>query len=145
MVDLGLSVCWADCNVGANSPEEYGGCFDLKNYDRAVCDWEPEWRLPTKKEIEELCKKCAWVWTKINGVSGFTIIGPNENKIFLPAAGYNETGNYWSTTKFERNGHHGAYYLRFFISSDENRCYFCYADCERNEKRSIRAVIDRNI
>ena len=27
MVDLGLSVCWADCNVGANSPEEYGGYY----------------------------------------------------------------------------------------------------------------------
>jgi hypothetical protein len=26
-VDLGLSVKWADCNVGANSPEEYGDYF----------------------------------------------------------------------------------------------------------------------
>ena len=26
-VDLGLSVKWATCNVGANSPEEYGGYF----------------------------------------------------------------------------------------------------------------------
>ena len=27
MVDLGLSVCWADCNVGAESPEQYGGYY----------------------------------------------------------------------------------------------------------------------
>ncbi len=26
-VDLGLSVKWATCNVGANSPEEYGGYY----------------------------------------------------------------------------------------------------------------------
>lgn len=26
-VDLGLSVKWATCNVGANSPEEYGSYF----------------------------------------------------------------------------------------------------------------------
>lgn len=26
-VDLGLSVCWASCNVGANSPEEYGDYY----------------------------------------------------------------------------------------------------------------------
>ena len=26
-VDLGLSVKWATCNVGANSPEEYGDYF----------------------------------------------------------------------------------------------------------------------
>ena len=36
-VDLGLSVKWACCNVGANSPEEYGGYFawgetEVKNY-----------------------------------------------------------------------------------------------------------------
>ena len=27
MVDLGLSVLWANCNLGANTPEEYGGYF----------------------------------------------------------------------------------------------------------------------
>ena len=26
-VDLGLSVKWASCNVGATAPEEYGGCY----------------------------------------------------------------------------------------------------------------------
>ena len=26
-VDLGLSVKWASCNVGADSPEEYGGYY----------------------------------------------------------------------------------------------------------------------
>lgn len=26
-VDLGLSVCWATCNVGASKPEEYGGYY----------------------------------------------------------------------------------------------------------------------
>ena len=26
-VDLGLSVKWASCNVGANSPEDYGDYF----------------------------------------------------------------------------------------------------------------------
>ena len=27
MIDLGLSVCWADCNVGAKFPEDYGDCY----------------------------------------------------------------------------------------------------------------------
>ena len=27
-VDLGLSVYWATCNIGANAPEEYGGYYD---------------------------------------------------------------------------------------------------------------------
>ena len=32
MVDLGLSVKWACCNVGATKPEEYCGCY-----------WSPSW------------------------------------------------------------------------------------------------------
>ncbi len=27
VIDLGLSVCWASCNLGATSPEEYGGYY----------------------------------------------------------------------------------------------------------------------
>lgn len=35
-VDLGLSVKWASCNVGANSPEDYGGYYrwgEIKEYN----------------------------------------------------------------------------------------------------------------
>ena len=52
-VDLGLSVAWAGWNVGASSPEEYGGCyawgetisktiFDAKNYKYSInqSSWE---------------------------------------------------------------------------------------------------------
>ena len=45
-VDLGLSVRWADCNLGAEKPEEYGGlygwadptgeCTEINVYDE---DW----------------------------------------------------------------------------------------------------------
>ena len=41
MVDLGLSVCWADCNVGANSPEEYGGYYAWgETEEKAKYDWD---------------------------------------------------------------------------------------------------------
>ena len=33
-IDLGLSVKWASCNVGADSPEDYGDYFG----DRTFCD-----------------------------------------------------------------------------------------------------------
>ena len=109
-VDLGLSVKWATCNVGANSPEDYGEYYawgetstkssytenncatykkiigDIKgtNMDVAHVKWGGSWRMPTKEEIDELCEKCNWEWTG----SGYEVTGPNGNSIYLPAAGY---------------------------------------------------------
>ena len=114
-IDLGLSVKWASCNVGANAPEEYGGYFawgeispkssysasnsvtygmpmsDISGnaqYDVARANWGGNWRMPTYAEIDELLYKCSWKWTTQNGVNGYRVTGPNGNSIFLPAAGY---------------------------------------------------------
>ena len=39
-VDLGLSVKWANCNIGANSPEEYGDYFAWGETDpKSTYDW----------------------------------------------------------------------------------------------------------
>ena len=113
-VDLGLSVKWATCNIGASSPEEYGnyyawGEIDTKStytssnsstegvimndisgnvqYDAARANWGGNWRIPTKAEFEELKNKCSWTWTTQNGVKGYKVTGTNGNSIFLPAAG----------------------------------------------------------
>ena len=80
-VDLGLSVKWATCNIGAFSPEDYGEYFSwgeitpkssyipsnsisykkgLNNiianpkYDAARANWGGGWRLPTEDEVAEL-------------------------------------------------------------------------------------------
>ncbi len=114
-VDLGLSVKWATCNVGASKPEDYGNYYawgetktksdyssnnsvtygkkfsDIGGqlqYDAARANWGGTWRLPTKAELEELENKCIWKWTTQNGVKGYKVTGPNGNSIFLPAAGY---------------------------------------------------------
>ena len=113
-VDLGLSVKWATCNVGANSPEECGNYYawgeiitketygpgnsltsgvqmnDISGnaqYDVARANWEGSWRIPSYEEFEELSSKCMWTWTSVNGVNGYKITGRNDNSIFLPAAG----------------------------------------------------------
>ena len=113
-VDLGLSVKWATCNVGATTPEGYGDYFawgetstkssytsdnsktygksmgDIKgnsNYDAATANWGGAWRMPTKAEMQELRDRCNWKWTTQNGVKGYKVTGPNGNNIFLPAAG----------------------------------------------------------
>ncbi|MBE6346346.1 MAG: DUF1566 domain-containing protein [Lentimicrobiaceae bacterium] len=113
-VDLGLSVKWATCNVGANKPEDYGNyyawgetstkssytesnsktygkqMYDIKGnsqYDAARANWGGSWRLPTKTECQELVDRCTWKWTTQNGVNGYKVTGPNGNSIFLSAAG----------------------------------------------------------
>ena len=112
-VDLGLSVKWASCNVGANSPEDYGDYFawgevipkkrysaannSYKYYlkilppyaDAAHVNWGGSWRMPTDAELTELCEQCTWTWTTQNGVEGYKVTSKsNGNSIFLPAAGY---------------------------------------------------------
>ncbi len=113
-VDLGLSVKWATCNVGASQPYDYGDYYawgetttkseytpynsctyganmsDISgnsNYDAARANWGGSWRMPTEAEMEELKRKCTWTWTSQSGVKGYKVTGHNGNSIFLPAAG----------------------------------------------------------
>ncbi len=154
-VDLGLpsGLKWATCNIGASSPSDYGyyyawgettpkGTYTENNsttydksmgdisgnseYDAARANWGGSWRLPSKKECEELDSKCTWTrtWTSQGGHYGYKVTGPNGNSIFLPAAGYrfgsslNDAGGYggyWSSTPLESNAQN-AYYLYFSSS-----------------------------
>ena len=119
-VDLGLSVLWAKYNIGATSPEEYGGyyawgetagkgTYTAENYlfkkiddekfsisgtsnDVARVKWGGDSRMPESDEIEELCSLCLWEDHILNGVNGSLVTGQNGNSIFIPDAGlrYNE-------------------------------------------------------
>ena len=122
-VDLGLSIKWANCNIGASRPEEYGDYFawgeintkvsyrdtnsltwdkpmeDIEGnaqYDAATATLGDGWRMPTQNEMKELINSCTWVWTTLNDVSGCRVTGPNGNSIFLPAAGYRAGEQSWS-------------------------------------------------
>lgn len=115
-VDLGLSVKWATCNVGASSPEDYGDYYawgetstksDYSSststtygkqmssiagnptWDVACNKWGSPWRLPTEAEFQELIDNCTWEWTTQNGINGYKVTSKkNGNSIFLPAAGW---------------------------------------------------------
>ena len=115
-VDLGLpsGTLWADRNVGANSPDEYGNLFawgetvqkELEQYtpehwnridystlpleyDAAYVNMGADWRTPTGEEMSELLEYCTRRWVcRESGIYGFIFRGPNGNSIFFPAAGY---------------------------------------------------------
>ena len=170
-VDLGLpsGLKWATCNVGASSPEEYGDYYawgeikpkheyasvNSKTYDKSVyhiqenptydvarAKWGGSWRIPTKAEFEELLNNCIWSWEAKNGKKGYKVIGPNNNYIFMPAAGYFHQsslcfpcvcGRYWSSTSFPSNDIN-AYSLNL-----NNKDYFASFHC-RYHGLSVRPV-----
>ena len=103
-VDLGLSVKWASCNVGAYSSESYGSYYTWSETNNI--DFSDNWRMPTAGEMRELRDNCVWKWTNEKGISGYRVTGKNGNSIFLPASGFklnNRTfdegsyGYYWSS------------------------------------------------
>ncbi len=69
-VDLGLSVKWATCNVGAESPEEYGDYFawgevePKETYSWATYKW---------------CKGSSSSITKYNANDGKTVLDPEDD------------------------------------------------------------------
>jgi uncharacterized protein (TIGR02145 family) len=139
-VDLGLSVTWATCNVGANSPEENGEYY---TFDNALTLKKNEERLPTKEEFQELIDNCTWLWTE-EGVHGYMATSKkNGNSIFLPAA----STRYG--TSVELVGSHGGYWSS---STDDGSdfvafLYFCIFDVsvgfdDRSLGRSVRLVQD---
>ncbi len=108
-VDLGLSVKWATCNVGATTPYAMGDYFawgetapkdiyTVDNYtysenptqlslanDAAHVIWGGDWRMPTKEEYRELLLN-----TKITLEDTYTVrlTAANGNYILMPLAGF---------------------------------------------------------
>lgn len=76
---------------------DIGKEISATKYDVARSLWDGDWRMPTQKEMLELCNNCAWEWIGKKGVYGYRITGPNGNSIFLPANADKE-GQYWSGT-----------------------------------------------
>lgn len=116
-VDLGLAsgTLWGTCNVGADTPEDYGWYvawgetsekeqYSTDNYlrssfessslpdvfDVACVTMGDHWRMPKIEELEELLS-CTWSWEEHSGVKGARVTGPNGNAIFLPAGSFKYT------------------------------------------------------
>ena len=127
-VDLGLSVRWATCNVGANSPEENGDYYAWgetttktsftednsktygksvgnisgnSTYDGARANWGGSWRIPTDVEYQELLDNCDFTWTTLDGKKGYKVKSKKNSRfIFLPVSydNVNDWGGYWLST-----------------------------------------------
>lgn len=105
VVDLGLSVKWCGCNLGATKPEEYGEYYRWANgmnghsldgfptdkeiagtkFDVAYLLSEGKLKTPTRKQFKELIDRCRWSWITYNGTTGCKVTGPSGKSIFCQA------------------------------------------------------------
>ena len=161
-VDLGLSVKWATCNIGASSPWEcgdifrwgpfgdyftdlsYNGYIDIKgnlipSEDTATVQWGGRWRTPSESEMEELVKNCKWKCIMINCNKYCKLTGPNGNSIYLPAKG-DGYGRYWSSTPCDDSYGEKAYGLH--VECDYPISILWMTKLIRNIYNFVRPVLD---
>ena len=126
-VDLGLSVKWATCNVGASGPYQYGDYFcygrtsnswDTPSFDPygsgttenisgtssdvAYKTWGNKWKIPTQSQFQELIENCTFTPTKIDGNKVIKVTSKiNKQSIIFPLCGYKQGFYERGDTKFE--------------------------------------------
>lgn len=109
LVDMGVSVLWADRNVGATKIYDYGlnynwGVTDITgsekapkqldqfpsnisgtNHDIASVNYGEGWRMPTLDDFKELANNSEIYTYSEAGVSGYLLVSKtNGNKLFIP-------------------------------------------------------------
>ena len=109
-VDLGLSVKWANTNLGASRLYQSGLYYHYGDtmrtasqttlptqdihatmYDPATVELGDEWSSPTRAQILELVNSCTWQPATEHGHAGYCVYGTgnhSESYIFIPAVGY---------------------------------------------------------
>ena len=172
LVDLGLSVKWANVNVGAESEKAtgdfflWGGKEPYKNNnmqyvatlditpqsgrDAVALFWGGNYRMPTKTEFEELnnTDNCTWTWESQGDCVGWRITskiaGYEGNSIFMPLTGhYYHSSGYGYDDGRHTNYLSDAYYWTSTVA-DGNNAYALELASNRHNIVSDRAKTDGN-
>ena len=145
-VNMGVSVNWATCNLGAKSPEGYGGYYawgetteksvyeesnysfkyDVKQlslkYDVANIELGGRWRMPTHDELIELLKNTNRAKCTYKGKEGCVITSKkNGNSIFIPAAGY-------KTSTLNNAGYEASFWTSTSANTYLSTCFISLKD-----------------
>ena len=175
-VDLGLSVKWAVMNLGAYSASEAGLYFAWgetspkifftsgyysyhseplilpRDDDAASVQLGGDWRMPKKRDFEELVEKCDWEYTSLDGsLYGIAFSGRGSYKdkwIFFPLGGtyhdyelqgYNDYGYYLSSEGRDRNYSYG-FHVSYPLMENISPYIGVSSNCYRSYGYTIRAV-----
>jgi len=156
-VDLGLSVVWATCNLGAKSPQKGGKGYSGGQVSQVMKN-KNGWRLPTSAECWELINNCT-----IEPVGGFLhtkylklTSKKNGNSIIIPnSAGVVSSGicvRLWTSSIDGGYGLHMVWKQTEISSSrvgSDNYKHELTMDgyyCNQNEERyaEVRCVIEKS-
>ncbi len=114
-------------------------------HDAAHVHWGGEWRMPTAKELKDLCDTCDWEKTTIHGINGYVVRGRGDYtpaSIFFPCTGGGDGasliesgsgGSYWSSVPES-----AGFNLVRFLFVDSGHRDVNYSNCGFG--RSIRPV-----
>lgn len=144
-IDLGLSVKWANCNIGSTCVGDKGGLYGwgdasgnilvedyyLKykevpvniahtEYDIVAKNLGKDWSLPTINHWKELIKKCKWEWISSPLIKGYIVTGITGAKIFLPMAGR----RYGKDVCFAEE--YGYYWSSERLADDDRKAKYCF-------------------
>ena len=151
-VDLGLSVKWATCNVGATKPEGSGfyftwgetapkNSYDIPFFDNthtkyttgkktvldaeddaATANWGGTWRMPTAAEIQELMDNCVIDWDIRNGVHGIVLFNKNNANAVI----FFPQAGYWNGTEHSEAGRAGLCWSSSLDTEDPSHALILY-------------------
>ena len=144
-VDLGLSVKWANCNIGSTCVGDKGRLYgwgdtsgnilvedyylkDIQTpinianteYDIVTKNLGKDWSLPTIEHWKELIKECKWEWISNSLIKGYIVTGLTGEKIFLPMAGR----RYGKDICFAEE--YGYYWSSERMANDERKAKYCF-------------------
>ena len=95
--------------------------------DAAHINWGGNWRMPTKKDVDELFDNCIGEWVQIKGVKGLLLSsevkGYTDRFIFIPTAGI-------FSDELEDRGTHGYFWHSNHGSHDSSSACMSYFDLE---------------
>ena len=137
-VDLGLSVLWADHNLGGECVTDSGISLPVemkgkkKVVDTAKLMWGGGWHSPTIAQMEELIDECDWRSTTQDGVKGYIVTGPNGNTIFVRRFA-KDVMDYWTS---EIDKEHKPFVGFMYM----NNAYVSMSYSEKNWCKFIRPV-----
>lgn len=122
--------------------------------DPASVIYGEKWRTPSKREYQELLKRCTRTWGTVNGVWGCMLTSTeNGNSIFFPLTGVVDTRNNNTVTNLTN---YGFYWTRELNTSRPNEAYSLWikmdgdisditptATMDRERGLKVRALISR--
>lgn len=142
-VDLGLKARWSGYNVGASSPEQFGGYYawgetaTKEEYLESTYSYFVPgtilsgdidvaskvmgygYQMPGEEDVQELIDSCTFKFCSYNGVNGWVatsrVKGYEGKSIFFPAAGYSAGKN------INYQGSYAVFWLNEQVSSTNER------------------------